>query len=619
MTGVAHSIFSVRRERVVSALWIAMDGLCWIAAIMATLSTRLGPDKQVWLEPRYWLVGLAAAAIHGVIGILLGPYLVRHVRGSFEEVIAVVRAAVITGLALVLAAAASGSANLTTVPLIATALVLALTLAIRFIIRSYRARKAGSRDSLGRVIIYGAGLAGRRLCSNMLHDDRSELLPVAFVDDDRRKRRLKIDGIPVLGTGSDLSAVAERTGATHVVVAIAIADPVLLREAQTLAADAGLKLKVLPPLNDWVRAADPQLSDLRDLNLEDLLGRRAVELDQAVISAHLTGQVVLVTGAGGSIGSELCRQIAKFNPARLVMLDRDESGLHAIQLSMTGRALLDGDDLLLANIREADTIAALFAEVRPDIVFHAAALKQLILLERYPLEAWKTNVLGTLNVLEAAAAVQVKTFVNISTDKAASPTSVLGYSKRVAERLTAHFAKTDSGRYVSVRFGNVLGSRGSVIPAFTDQIRRGGPVTVTDPEVERYFMLIPEACQLVMQAGAIGHDGQAMVLDMGTPVKIVDVARELIALSGKDIEIQFTGLRAGEKMTEVLFMTNEAHKPTSHPKMAAVDVPSLDPDTVATPVQTADAALAQLVLLGDGDRSNGQGTSSRGPRTTATS
>jgi FlaA1/EpsC-like NDP-sugar epimerase len=345
-----------------------------------------------------------------------------------------------------------------------------------------------------------------------------------------------------------------------------------------------LKVKVLPPIQEWMRRTDPGTADLRDLNLEDLLGRRAVELDQDAISDHLSGKVVLVTGAGGSIGSELCRQIARFNPARLVMLDRDESGLHAVQLSMTGRGLLEGEDLLLADIRDEARLRNAFAEIRPDVVFHAAALKHLSLLERYPQEAWQTNVLGTRNVLQAAAAAGVGTFVNISTDKAASPTSVLGCSKRTAERLTAHYAETQPGRYVSVRFGNVLGSRGSVIPAFTEQIRRGGPVTVTHPDVERYFMLIPEASQLVLQAGAIGRDGQVMVLDMGTPVRIVDVARELISLSGRDVDIQYTGLRPGEKLTEVLFTGGEDQRQSGHPLMTAVDVPALDPAALVAQV-----------------------------------
>ena len=259
------------------------------------------------------------------------------------------------------------------------------------------------------------------------------------------------------------------------------------------------------------------------------------------------------------------------------MLDRDESGLHATQLSIDGRALLDSDDLLLCDIRDIDALSAAFERSRPEIVFHAAALKHLTMLERNPSEAFKTNVLGTRNVLEAASAVGVETFVNISTDKAARPTCVLGWSKRVAERLTASFDGHGAGRYISVRFGNVLGSRGSVVPAFMEQISRGGPVTVTHPDVERFFMLIPEACQLVLQAGAIGRGGEVMVLDMGSPVKIVEVARTLIDLSGRtDVEIVYTGLRPGEKVTEELFTPGEEVRASSHPLITHVSVPPLN-------------------------------------------
>lgn len=601
MADVPTSMVSSRRERIVRALWIAIDGLCWVIAIMATMWTRLELAETVLTNLNTWIVALGAASLHGIVGTAFGPYMVRHVRGSFEEVISVVRAAAITGLVLLVVAFAVNTIFLPrSVPFLATALAIVLMLAARFTIRTYRSRRAGTRKSAGRVIVYGAGLAGRRLAYNMLHDDRSELVPVAYIDDDRHKRRLKVEGVPVLGAGRDLAAVAERTNATHVVVAIPRVDSELLRQTRELAEEAGLKIKVLPPLNDWVRTDDPQGSDLRDLKLEDLLGRHAVALDQDAISTHLTGKIVLVTGAGGSIGSELCRQIAKFNPGRLVMLDRDESTLHATQLSITGRALLDADDLILVDIRDADTLRAHFAEVKPEIVFHAAALKHLSLLERYPAEAWQTNVLGTLNVLQAATEANVDTFVNISTDKAASPASVLGYSKRIAERLTAHYAKTAPGRYVSVRFGNVLGSRGSVIPAFTEQIRRGGPVTVTHPDVERYFMLVPEACQLVLQAGATGHDGQAMVLDMGQPVKIVDVARDLIALAGKPIDIHFTGLRPGEKLSEDLFTDGEDRLPMEHPLMTAVNVPQIDPRTVVSDLRCDQAELIEQMKMDAG-------------------
>ena len=289
--------------------------------------------------------------------------------------------------------------------------------------------------------------------------------------------------------------MAKATGAQTLAVAIPSATSALLRELRDAADDAGLELRVLPRTQDLL--GRPNATDLRNLDLADLLGRGEVELDAAAIAATVGGKTVLVTGAGGSIGSELARQVARFGPAKLILLDRDESGLHSTQISLTGRGLLDGDDTVLADIRDHARMEEVMGSVRPDVVFHAAALKHLPLLETYPQEAWKTNVLGTLNVLRAARRAGVGVFVNISTDKAANPSSVLGYSKRLTERLTAHEAERSGGRYVSVRFGNVLGSRGSVITAFTQQIERGGPVTVTHPEVERYFMLIPEACAVV--------------------------------------------------------------------------------------------------------------------------
>ena len=258
-----------------------------------------------------------------------------------------------------------------------------------------------------------------------------------------------------------------------------------------------------------------------------------------------------MTGAGGSIGSKLCRQLARFNPAELIMLDRDESALHELQLSIHGRALLDTPQTVLADLRDAATINHIFESRRPEVVFHAAALKHLPLLERYPLEAYQTNVIGTATLLQAAKNVNVQVFVNISTDKAANPISILGYSKRIAERLTAYFgANTPDGKYISVRFGNVLGSRGSVLMSFRDQIEKGGPVTVTHLCVTRYFMTISEAVQLVFQAGAIGSSGEVLVLDMGEPVSIYDVAMQLVRNSQKSVSIEIVGLRSGEKVHE---------------------------------------------------------------------
>jgi len=320
------------------------------------------------------------------------------------------------------------------------------------------------------------------------------------------------------------------------------------------------------------------INELREINVNDLLGRKPARLNQTQIADYIRGKRVMVTGAGGSIGSELCRQLTRFRPAELMMLDRDESGLHSVQLSIHDQAMLDGDDTILASIRDLASISQIFEQRQPEIVFHAAALKHMPLLEQYPLEALKTNVLGTMNLLQAAAATGVETFVNISTDKAANPSSALGTSKRIAERLTATVAGRASGaKFVSVRFGNVLGSRGSVLTVFEKQIRDGGPVTVTDPGVSRYFMTIPEACQLVLQAAAIGESGETLVLDMGDPVRIAEMARALIEQSGKEIEIVYTGLRNNEKLAEDLFDNTEtAVTGNKHEALSELRVPPLN-------------------------------------------
>ncbi|MEL7210680.1 MAG: polysaccharide biosynthesis protein, partial [Actinomycetota bacterium] len=287
---------------------------------------------------------------------------------------------------------------------------------------------------------------------------------------------------------------------------------------------------------------------------------------------------VLVTGAGGSIGSELCRQIYLFAPEELIMVDRDESALHAVQLSLEGRALLDTPDLVVADIRDRDVIDRIFDERRPQVVFHAAALKHLSLLERYPREALRTNVYGTANVMEAAARVGSERVVNISTDKAAEPSSVLGHTKALAERLTARIAEETTGTFLSVRFGNVLGSRGSVLTAFKAQLDRGGPLTVTDPEVTRFFMTVEEAVQLVIQAGAVGRDGEALILDMGDPVRIADLAQRLVAQADRPIEIVYTGLRPGEKLHEALAGADEVVRAGPHPSISHVAVVPIHPE-----------------------------------------
>ncbi|KJK13685.1 dTDP-glucose 4,6-dehydratase [Terrabacter sp. 28] len=565
----------------IRTLWCAVDAVIWVAALYLAVWLRLDFTLRPEFASGTAQVALAAVLGQIVIGHILGPYAVGHLRGSFEEVIDLgITVSIVTAGLFIWALVSSPTIVPRGVPLTSAAISLILMYAVRFVVRTARAHKGQASEETRRVVIFGAGEAGHRLLRAMLRDKDSGFQPVALLDDDRAKARLRMEGIKVRGTRNDIAAVAEKFQADTLVLAVPNAEAGLLRELAAKAADAGIDVLSLPPLKEII-GGRPTTADLRDLDVADLLGRRPVKLDTTVIAEQISGRRVLVTGAGGSIGSELCRQIAKFGPARLFMLDRDESGLQATQMSLTGNGLLESDDLVLADIRDAAALTEAFDRAKPEVVFHAAALKHLPLLEAHPQEAWKSNVLGTLNVLDAAERVGVSTFINISTDKAANPTCVLGYSKRVAERLTADFARRANGRYVSVRFGNVLGSRGSVVHAFTAQIERGGPVTVTHPEVERYFMLIPEACQLVLEAASIGTDGEVMVLEMGEQVKILEVAETMIRMSGRrDVEVVFTGLRPGEKLGEELFSPTEERRTTGHPLVDSVDVPPMDADLV---------------------------------------
>jgi FlaA1/EpsC-like NDP-sugar epimerase len=564
-----------RAERVHRWVWAVADLSIWVVAIYGASWLRYDFNENPVLVRGTMIVATLAVVVHLAAGAVIGPYAVGHDRGSFEETIDIAQTVAVTALALFAVVLIVHPVLIPrSIPVMAGALALTGMFAVRFVVRSARTWRSTAAAGDRRVIVFGAGEAGRHLVRNMIRDANSGFAPVAILDDDRARGRLTVDGVHVRGTREAMRKAAERYDATTLVIALPNADASLIRDLTARADDAGLNVLTLPPLRDII--GGPTSGDLRDVDLRDLLGRRPIDLDTTVIAEQIAGKRILVTGAGGSIGSELCRQISGFGPGKLFLLDRDESALQATQMTLTGDGLLDNDEVVLADIRDPDTLREVFRTTRPDMVFHAAALKHLPLLETYPLEAWKTNVLGTLNVLTAAAEAGVGTFVNISTDKAANPTCVLGYSKRLAERLTADVDRREPGRYVSVRFGNVLGSRGSVVPAFTAQIQQGGPVTVTHPDVERFFMLIPEACQLVLEAASIGSGGEVMVLDMGEQVKIVDVANTLIRLSGRrDIDIHYTGLRPGEKLGEELFAPHENRRPTAHSLVSSVDVPTL--------------------------------------------
>lgn len=583
-------LIAVMRQHRVASLATA-DTLSWLAAFLVFSFVRYALDsvslgeavaRTPWLAAS--VLACLAAALHLGIGWAVRLHHGRSMVGSLEEMLAlgpVVSGigALVTCLNLFAVKAVPGS-----VPLGATFFALVTMSWYRAGYRAWRERHfrwhrgSGARwaDS-GRVIVFGAGEAGRQLVNSMFREPGSNWRPVAVLDDDRGLRHRRIRGVPVRGGREAIADVASETGAQSLIIAIPSASSAAVRELSDAALAAGLKVKVLPGTQDLLDSGAVDIADVRDIDVTDLLGRHQIDTDIESIAGYLTGRRVLVTGAGGSIGSELCRQIARFAPAELIMLDRDESALHAVQLSIYGQAMLDTDDVVLADIRDALYMDALFDQRKPEVVFHAAALKHLPMLEQYPGEAIKTNVWGTLAVLDAARNHGVDKFVNISTDKAANPISVLGYSKRLAEGLTSSVASDAEGTFLSVRFGNVLGSRGSVLTAFASQIGKGEPVTVTDPGVTRYFMTVQEAVQLVIQAAAIGRRGEALVLDMGNPVSIDALARQLIDISGKRTDVIYTGLRTGEKMHEELWGRGETDCRPVHPLVSHTAVPVLHP------------------------------------------
>ncbi|GGO92536.1 dTDP-glucose 4,6-dehydratase [Nocardioides phosphati] len=568
-------IFSLRRFRV--AILLGFDVVALVGAYAAMSLLRY--DAAASDVPWGWVFGLAgiSVAFFVAVGFVLKTYAGRVAVGSVDETLAVCMAALVALLAAEVVNVFGPDIQVgRTVPIAATCVALVLALWARAAWRrlAIRLGYAPGADSAVRAVIVGAGGAGEALVRSIRSTPGAPYIPVAMVDDDPWKRHRRIEGVAVKGRTTELEGVVRREAAEKVIVAMRQIDHEFLQRVDAAATAAGATVMVLPSVAEMF-GSRVDIRDVRDINMADILGRKPIETDVAEIAHIIAGKRVLVTGAGGSIGSELCRQIARWEPAELMMLDRDESALHGVQLSLSGHGLLHTDEVILADIRDAAALNRIFDERRPEVVFHAAALKHLPMLEQYPLEGFKTNVLGTLNTLEAARRVGVERFVNISTDKAADPTSILGLSKRVAERITAGYARRSDGIYLSVRFGNVLGSRGSVLTAWAAQIAAGGPLTVTDKDVTRYFMTIAEACQLVLQAGAIGSAGEALILDMGEPVRLDDVARALIKKSGKEIEIVYTGLRDGEKLDEILIANDEGDHRPHHDLISHVPVPPL--------------------------------------------
>lgn len=431
----------------------------------------------------------------------------------------------------------------------------------RFVWRIYRDNYIKQETDQKRTLIVGAGAAGAMIARQLKNEHSSELSPVAFVDDDINKQKMQVYDLPVEGTTKDIAAVAEQLKIEHIVIAIPSLRNGQLEKIVEECNKTNAQVQMIPKIEDLM-TGKISVSHLKNVEVEDLLGREPVKLDIGAISEYVTGSTVMVTGAGGSIGAEICRQLMRFTPEKILLVGHGEFSIYSIDMELKNKYHDTETEIIpiIGDVQDRERIFNIVEEHQPRIIYHAAAHKHVPLMEYNPHEAVKNNVIGTKNVAEAADTFGVQTFVMVSTDKAVNPTNVMGATKRVAEMVVQHMAQQSKTKFVAVRFGNVLGSRGSVIPLFKKQIERGGPVTVTDPEMTRYFMTIPEASRLVVQAGTLAKGGEIFVLDMGEPVKIVDLAKNLIKLSGyteEEIPIEFSGIRPGEKMYEELLGEDE--------------------------------------------------------------
>ena len=493
---------------------------------------------------------------------------------SVYEVITVVKCVSATVIVSTISGLAFFDTKVTWQFLIVCWLLLVISIGgVRLSMRVFREFFADSSvmENAKPTLIVGAGAAGTLLVRQMLMHPAMRMDPIAFVDDDPEKLRKDIYGVRILGAIKDIERIVDTMGITKVVIAMPSLPIKKLNEVYDVARKTGAECVILPNIDD-VMSGNLHVQQLRNVEIEDLLGRDPVHLDQTMIEKQLRGKKILVTGAGGSIGSEICRQVAKFKPKEIVILGHGENSIYQLNMELVGKYSQHFTITpVIADVQDRKRIFEVMDKYKPDVVYHAAAHKHVPLMELNPREAVKNNILGTRNVAEAASHARVKAFVMVSTDKAVNPPNIMGATKRLCEMIVQDMAtRSEYTKFVAVRFGNVLGSRGSVIPLFKKQIAEGGPITVTHPDIVRYFMTIPEAAQLVIQAGALARGGEIFVLDMGQPVKIVDLAKNLIRLSGfdeGDIEIKFTGLRPGEKMYEELLNEGEVNPKQVFPKI----------------------------------------------------
>ena len=588
----------VRRVRRDGPL-VLLDLAIVLSAYLSTLVVRLEGAVPAMYWRNFWVYLPLIAGIHLAANYVFGLYGQMWRYASVLEARRVVLAGLTAG-GFIVAAVTLLSRGLRPLPLSVAILGSVLSLigfgAVRFQSRLFAFRRREFVGDRVRVLVVGAGDAGAMVLKDILENPSVGLHAVGVVDDDRRKIGRALYEVPVVGTHADIPALVDRLDVDQVLLAIPSADSGLIQEVAALCEQAGVMLRVLPSVREIV-GGRITARDIRDLRIEDLLGRQQVETDLEAVGAIIAGRRVLVTGAGGSIGTEIVRQVIGFSPGEMILLDHDETHLHDAVVGLSDTVPVQ---TVLADVRDRDRVFDAFMRYRPELVFHAAAHKHVPILEAYPEEAVQTNVLGTAHVVDAAVATGVQRFVLISTDKAVRPASVMGASKWFAEQIV----RSAQGRgcvFCAVRFGNVVGSRGSVIPTFFQQIERGGPVTVTDPQMARFFMSIQEAVQLVLQATALSEGGEVLTLEMGMPVNILDLARRIIRLSGrvpdKDVRIEVVGQRPGEKLVEDIVDPDEEPVPTAYPGIAVSRPPV--PDTPM--LRSAIAELEALVRSGDRD------------------
>ena len=556
------------------SLSLLIDGIVIAICWNVTYLFRLGFERWLHARPSYdvWVM-LAVVAVYLCVFALAGIPRGMWRFSGFGEVKRLTLACFASGL---LSAVAVLMAQLTQVPravlalhpLIALFGLCMVRVGYRMLYEHARSQITGSNADVRRAIVMGAGEAARRLLATI---HQQGWIVLGLLDDDPTKRGARIGGVPVLGGLADVAKTDVHAGATHVIVALPGATAAQRRRAIEAAAATGLEVLTVPSASE-LQDGSARIERVRGIEPEDLLGREPVQLDEAGIAEMISGKTVLVTGAGGSIGSELCRQVARYGPASIVLFELSELALYQIEQQLTELHPHLPLVRLIGDVKSPPEIGHACSTYRPHLVFHAAAYKHVPLMEEH--NAWAAlhnNTLGTYVAAKAAGEAGVERFVLISTDKAVNPTSVMGASKRAAEMALSQLATQGfATRFMAVRFGNVLGSSGSVIPKFKEQIAKGGPVTVTHPDITRYFMTIPEAARLVLQAGVMGETGQVYVLDMGEPVKIVDLARDLIRMSGHapgEIRITFSGLRPGEKLYEELLADADSTLPTAHPRL----------------------------------------------------